>query len=130
MEEHMSDFPVRPASEYSDDPQREFGGPGGHFGDPGGEAAHGDATLSDTDDWVNESLKAVMSVLGKGPHVLGEIATGAGLGTDDVARLLARMHQKGWAEETPDGRWRLTDGAPRWGPGPEEDVVRAPKRDR
>jgi predicted Rossmann fold nucleotide-binding protein DprA/Smf involved in DNA uptake len=126
----MSDTPVRPGSEYSDDPKREFGRPGETFGDPAGEAARGHATLSDTDDWVNQSLDAVVSVLGKGPRVLGDIATATGIGIDDVHRLLDRLHQKGWAEERPDGRWRLTDGAPRWGPGPEEDVVRAPERPR
>jgi hypothetical protein len=108
--------PVRPPSEYSDDPRREFGKPGDPFGDPAGEAARGDATLSDRDPFVNKEEGAVLRFLGRGPRTIEEVMEHTGLDRRPLERLYGRLFEKGWMETLPDGRWRLTDGAPRWGP--------------
>jgi hypothetical protein len=119
----MSDQPperrVRPSSEYSDDPKEEFGKPGGVFGDPTGEAAHGDATLSDRDPFVNEHEGDVLRQLGRGPQSVQDLMRRTGLDERPLLRVYGRLHEKGWVETLPDGRWRATDGAPRWGPEDE-----------
>jgi hypothetical protein len=108
--------PVRPPSEYSDDPTREFGNPGDPFGDPHGEAARGDATLSDRDPFVNMEEGKLLRFLGRGPRPVNDVMEHTGLDRRPLERLFARLYEKGWLETLPDGRWRLTDGAPRWGP--------------
>jgi|1186.fasta_scaffold20059_2 hypothetical protein len=117
----MSDQPpqervqVRPPSEYSENPQEEFGRPG-EFGDPEGTAARGDATLSDDSRFVNEHEGDVLRQLGRGPQTVEELQRRTGLDERPLMHVYGRLHEKGWVETLPDGRWRATDGAPRWGP--------------
>jgi DNA-binding HxlR family transcriptional regulator len=82
-----------------------------------GWVARRHAPLRRIDPFINEHDKGdVLSQLERGPQMMEQLMQRTGLDERVLERVYRRIHEKGWVELLPDGLWRATDGAPRWGP--------------